>query len=116
MWLGHMSERGMAVLGKRNLLSGQSTGKLDFCEHCVFGKQRRVAFGTAVHKTKGTLDYIHSNLWGPSRVPSLGGGRYMLTLIDDFSRKVWVFILKHKNEVFVKFKQWKALIEKQIGK
>lgn len=36
----------------------------------------------------------------------------MLTLIDDFSQKVRVFILKHKNEVFVKFNQLNALIEK----
>ncbi|KAG8480905.1 hypothetical protein CXB51_025479 [Gossypium anomalum] len=46
---------------------------------------------------KGTLEYIHSGLWGPSRVPSRGGANYMLTFIDDFSRKVWAFFLKKKN-------------------
>ena len=40
----------------------------------------------------------------------------MLTFIDDFSRVVWVYMLKHKDEVFTQFKQKKALIEKQIGK
>ena len=40
----------------------------------------------------------------------------MLTFIDDYSRKVWVYILKHKNDVFGKFKQWKAMIEKQTRK
>lgn len=75
---------------------------MDFCEHCVFGKQKRVSFKSpAVHKTKGTLDYIHSDLWGPSRVPSKGGARYMLTFIDDFSRKVWVYFLKQKSDVFL---------------
>jgi len=33
------------------------------------------------------VHYIHSDLWGPSRVPSKGGPRYMMTFIDDFSRK-----------------------------
>ncbi|XXG58369.1 hypothetical protein AAC387_Pa04g0693 [Persea americana] len=116
MRLGHMSERGMDELTKQGLLCGQKTRKLDFCEHCIFGKQCRVKFRTAVHRTKGTLDYIHSDLWGPSRVPSLGGGLYMLTFIDDYSRKVWVYILKHKREAFVQFKQWKAMVEKQTGK
>ena len=116
MRLGHMSERGMDELTKQGLLCGQKTGKLDFCEHCIFGKQCRVKFRTAVHRTKGTLDYIHSDLWGPSRVPSLGGGLYMLTFIDDYSRKVWVYILKHKHEAFAQFKQWKAMVEKQTGK
>nr|GEV94323.1 retrotransposon protein, putative, Ty1-copia subclass [Tanacetum cinerariifolium] len=45
-----------------------------------------------------------------------GGKRYMLTIIDDFSRKVWVFFLKHKNEVFPTFKEWKVLIKNQTRK
>ena len=117
MRLGHMGEKGLTLLSKRGLLCGQSTGKMEFCEHCVFGKQKRVSFQTpAVHKTKGTLDYIHSDLWGPSRIPSKGGARYMLTFIDDYSRKVWVYFLKQKSDVFLTFKQWKILIEKQTGK
>ena len=78
----------MTVLSKQGLLGGQKTVKLDFCEDCVFGKQRRVKFSTAVHRIKGTLDYVHSDLWGPSRVVSKGGSPYILTFIDDFSRKV----------------------------
>ena len=61
------------------------------------------------------LEYIHSDLWGPSRVPSKGGANYMLTFIDDFSRKVWAFFLKQKSDVFSAFKSWKIMIEKQTG-
>lgn len=53
---------------------------------------------------------------GPSHVPSKDGARYMLTFIDDFLRKVWLYFLKHKNDVYLTFKQWKVLIEKQTGK
>ena len=116
MRLGHMSEKGMAELSKRGLLDGQSISKLEFCEHCVFGKQRRVRFAKGIHKTKGTLDYVHSDLWGPSRVPSKGGANYMLTIIDDYSRKVWVFFLKQKSDVLSTFKEWKTMIEKQTSK
>ncbi|KAG8489165.1 hypothetical protein CXB51_017148 [Gossypium anomalum] len=42
MRLGHMSENGMVELSKRGLLDGQGIYKLNFCEHCVFGKQKRV--------------------------------------------------------------------------
>ncbi|GAV58760.1 gag_pre-integrs domain-containing protein [Cephalotus follicularis] len=106
MRLGHMSEKGMNNLSKRGLLGGNSVGKLDFCEHCIYGKQKRVNFSTGIHGTNGTFDYIHSYLWGPSGVPSKGGGaRYMLTFIDDFFMKVWVYFLKYKINVFVTFKQ-----------
>ncbi|KAG8499930.1 hypothetical protein CXB51_006489 [Gossypium anomalum] len=70
MRLGHMSENGMVELSKRGLLDGQGICKLNFCEHYVFGKQKRVRFTRGIHNTKGTLDYIHSNLWGSSRVSS----------------------------------------------
>ena len=114
--LGHMSERGLHVWSKQGLLCGQKTRKLDFCEHYVFGKQQRVSFGIGVHKTKDTLDYIHSDVCGPSQVLSKGGASYLLTLIDNYSRKVWVYPLKRKSDVFATFKQWKTMIEKQIGK
>nr|GEU89796.1 retrovirus-related Pol polyprotein from transposon TNT 1-94 [Tanacetum cinerariifolium] len=55
-------------------------------------------------------------LQGSSHVTSREGKRYMLTIIDDFSRKVWVFFLKHKDEVFPTFKEWKMLIENQTRK
>ncbi|GKV43027.1 hypothetical protein SLEP1_g50368 [Rubroshorea leprosula] len=116
MRLGHMSERGMMELSKRGLLCGRKIGKLDFCEHYVYGKQCRLQFGKGVHQTQGTVDYIHSDLWGPSPVASKGGVVYMLTFIDDYSRKVWVYTLKSKSDVFLTFKQWKTLIEKQTGK
>ena len=116
MRLGHMSERGMTVLSKRGLLCGEQTTSLDFCEHCVLGKQCRVKFSTRTHSTKSTLDYIHSDLWGPAQVPSKGGALYFLTFIDDYSRKVWVYFLKRKSDVFETFRKWKALVENQTGR
>ncbi|KAG8472722.1 hypothetical protein CXB51_034750 [Gossypium anomalum] len=58
MRLGHMSENDMVELSKRGLLDGQGICKLNFCEHCVFGKQKRVRFTRGIHNTKGTLEYI----------------------------------------------------------
>ena len=45
-----------------------------------------------IHNTKGNLDYIHSNLWGPSRVPCKKGVSYILTIIDDFPKKFGVLL------------------------
>ena len=75
------------------------------------GKQTRVKFQTGQHSTLVVLDYIHSDLWGPATVPSNGGHRYFVSFIDDFSRKVWVYFLKYKSEVFNIFKEFKTLVE-----
>jgi hypothetical protein len=61
-----MSEQGLHELCKRGLLDENSISKLKFCEYCVFGKHKRVLFNTSTHKSKGILDYVYSNLWGPS--------------------------------------------------
>jgi len=82
------------ILSKRGLLRSKGMGKLDLCDHCVFEKQKRVRFPTATHCPKGTIDYIHSDLWGPSTVSSFGEKRYMLTFVDDFSRRIWVYFLR----------------------
>jgi transposase InsO family protein len=112
--LGHMSDKGLTLLKKQNLLDGYKGHPLKFCEHCVFGKQTRVKFSKeGVHTTKDRLDYIHSDLWGPNRVLSKSGGRFYMTLIDDHSRMVWVYILKSKDEAFPTFIKWKAMVEKQ---
>eukprot|EP01018_Ginkgo_biloba_P002375 Gb_15908 [translate_table: standard] len=46
---------------------------------------------------------------------SLGGARYFLTFIDDYSRKVWIYPLREKSQKFAVFKQFKELVERQTG-
>ncbi|GJZ49158.1 retrotransposon protein, putative, ty1-copia subclass [Tanacetum coccineum] len=108
-------EAGLQVLEKQ-VFGKKSLGKLDFCENCVLGKSHRVSFGVGRHTTQGVIDYVHSDLWGPSQVESLGGKRYFLSIVDDYSRRVWVYILRFKHEAFGKFKEWKQLVENQTGR
>lgn len=52
-------------------------------------------------------------MWGPSEISSLGDSRYYVTFIDDSSRRVWTYFLKHKSDVFFIFKTWKAMVENE---
>jgi hypothetical protein len=49
------------------------------------------------------------------RRPRAKGGVFAFAP-TDFSRKVWVYFLKHKNDALTAFKQWKALVENQTDK
>ena len=60
--LGHVSKRGLNELSNKDLLGNDKLGTLNFCENCIFGKSNRVKFGNAIHKTKGILNYIHTDL------------------------------------------------------
>ena len=106
----------MRELHKRNLLTGIKSCKLDFCKYCIMGKQYRVRFKTVTHKTKGILDYMHSDIWEPVRTPSKRGAQYFMSFIDDYSRKTWVYFLKNKSEAFAKFKIWKVEVKNQTDR
>ena len=55
-------------------------------------------------------------MFGPVPIPSLGKYLYYVSFIDDFSRNIWIYFLRKKSEVFVKFKEFKALVENQLEK
>ncbi|PHU17199.1 hypothetical protein BC332_12894 [Capsicum chinense] len=99
MRLAHAGGKSLKILSDQEFLKGAKSGNLEFCEHCVKGKQTRVKFGTTIHNTKGILDYEHSDVWGASKTPSLGGKHYFITFVYDFSRRVWVYTMKTKDEV-----------------
>ena len=58
---------------------------------------------------------VHTDLWDPFLVASLGGSQYYITFIDDCSKKVWIYFLKNKSKVFNTFKIWKARVETETG-
>ncbi|XP_062086297.1 uncharacterized mitochondrial protein AtMg00300-like [Humulus lupulus] len=109
MWhkrLGHMSHKGLLELGKQGLLDSKDINDIKFCDTCVIGKSHRLKSSNSIHRTKSILDYIHSDLWGsPQVLFSLGKAHYLLSIIDDYSRKVWVYFLKTKDEAFGKFRE-----------
>ena len=104
-----MREKGMKVMLFKDKLLGLKSIDLDFCEDCVYGKQRRVSF-SKVRKTpkEEMLELVHTDVWGKALVPYLRGSLYFVNSIDDSSRKFWIYFLKHKPDVFNVFKKWLA--------
>lgn len=87
---GHANLGYLSYMQRHNLVKGMpSISKIeDVCEGCMMGKQTREPFPQegAWRATK-PLELIHTDVCGPMKTPSIGGNRYMLTFIDDYSRK-----------------------------
>ena len=82
--LGHMSEKGLQVLFKKELLPGLKGTHLKTCVHCLAGKQHRVSFHKNVASRKeNVLELIHSDVCGPLKVRTHSGALYFVTFIDD---------------------------------
>ncbi|KAJ0390583.1 hypothetical protein ATCC90586_011215 [Pythium insidiosum] len=66
-------------------------------------------------KTSMPFELVHSDVMGPIKPPSKGGAKYLVTFIDDFSRRVYVNVIKSKAEVFRCFKEFVAMVRTQYG-
>lgn len=85
------------------------------CGVCLEGKQSRKPFNSSSSRSSKVLELVHSDVCGPINVDSFGGSRYFVTFLDDFSRKVVVYIIKQKSDVFAKLKEYKCMAENQTG-
>ena len=84
-----MSEKGMKVMLSKDKLPWLKSIDLDFCEDCIYEKQKRVSFSKARKTLKAKrLELVHTDVWGKASVVSLRGSLYFVTFIDDSSRKV----------------------------
>ena len=68
----------------------------DVCDACPLARQTRDSFPTSIHKASFLFELIHCDLRGPYSVPSSCGAVYFLTLVDDYSRAMWVYLLQNK--------------------
>ena len=119
--LGHLNLQDVKKLASKNMVEGMSVNSSNSvsvtdCEGCALGKQTRLPFPSSSSKTANVLDLVHSDVCGPMSVASVGGSSYFITFIDDFSRYVWVHIIKRKSDALEKFKSFLALIENQTDR
>ena len=88
--LNHDSMHTIAKLIYKNLIIGLSKFNINFdhiCGVCQLGKQTRGSFKSKnIVSTTRTLELLHMDLLGPTRTTSLGGKKYALVIVDDFSR------------------------------
>ncbi|GJU66512.1 retrotransposon protein, putative, ty1-copia subclass [Tanacetum coccineum] len=76
----------------------------------------RKSFPHRPERATDLLGIIHTDVCGPLRHVSRQGASYFITFTDDYSRYGYVYLLKHKHEVFETFKVFKNEVENQLGK
>ena len=79
-----MSEKGMQILHSRKLLPNMKQVSSELYENYVYGKPKRVRFlRVGKQKKSEKLELVHTDVWGPAQVQSLGASCYYVTFIDD---------------------------------
>ncbi|GJY31536.1 retrotransposon protein, putative, ty1-copia subclass [Tanacetum coccineum] len=104
--LGHISKKRIEKLQHDGLLDSIGIKSLEKCVSCMFGNMVRKPYSHQVERAKDLLGLIHTDVCGPFKIMSRQGASYFVTFTDDFSRYGYVYLLKHKNEVFETFKEF----------
>ena len=119
--LGHLNIRAVKQLFKKNMVSGVTLSEKhlkstpSICKCCVKGKMQHSPLPKASTRKSEILELVHSDLWGPAPVMSLGGKFYFISFTDDSARYSWIGYLRKKSEAFETFKCWHKEVERQTG-
>jgi transposase InsO family protein len=62
------------------------------------------------------LNLIHSNVWGPSPINSIGGSRYFVVFVDGYSRYSWVFLMSSRDEFLNIYRNFVNMVKNQFSK
>lgn len=85
------------------------------CDISALAKHHKSTYSPRVYTPTTPFALIHSDIWGASRVSTLNGKKWFVTLIDGHTRVSWVFLLKEKSEVETIFKKIYNIVQTQFN-
>ena len=83
------------------------------CHVCHLSKQKHLSFQSRQNMCSAAFDLVHIDTWGPFSVPTNDGFKYFLTIVDDFSRATWIYLLKNKSDVLHVFPAFINMVHTQ---
>jgi len=86
------------------------------CDICQMSRQKKLPFSLSKNNAKALFDLIHVDIWAPFSTSFIHGFKYFSTILDDYSRHVWVVMFKLKLEASDKVKSFVHMIENQFEK
>jgi len=122
LWHKHLSHVHFDFLNKvvsKDLVVGLPKIKFEndkLCDACQKGKQTRVSFKPKnIVSTSKPLEFLHLDLFRPSRTRSLGGNCYGFVIVDDFFRFTWTLFLSSNDDTFEAFSKFANVIQNQLS-
>nr|GEX90444.1 hypothetical protein [Tanacetum cinerariifolium] len=116
--LSHLNFDYINLLSKKDIVIGLPKLKYvkdQLCSSCELSKSKRSSFKSkAIPSSKGRLNLFHMDLCGPMRVASINGKKYILVIVDDYSRYMWTLFLRSKDEAPKVLKDFPTMIQRNL--
>src|SRR3954469_1472579 len=119
MWHCHLSHIGVKRMKKLHadgILESLDYESLDACEPCLLGKMTKTPFSGTMERATDLLEIIHTDVCDPMNIKARDKYHYFLTFTDDLSRYGYIYLMKHKSEMFEKFKEFQSEVENHRDK
>lgn len=118
--LAHVDPSAIKYMSKNDIVTGIDLTNSGFtfntCDGCIMGKGHRTPIPRrSKSSTTRLLELIHSDVNSPMEVASIGGSRYFVSFVDDYSKWTVVYSMKAKSQTFEIFKKFHTYAEKHTG-
>ncbi|KAK2999227.1 hypothetical protein RJ639_023968 [Escallonia herrerae] len=101
LWHRHMGNPSSQPLIHLPTVSVVSPSLKTICDVCCRAKHSRTVFPDSISRAMDIFGLVHCDIWGiwgPYRVSTISGTKYFLTIVDDYSRAVWVYLMHDKGQ------------------
>lgn len=92
-----------------------SSIELKICTICPLAKQHRLPFPHSTSMSSLPFQLLHVDIWGPFKIPTRDRNRFFVTIVDDCTRMLWLFLIKLKSDVCVILANFFTLVHTQFG-
>lgn len=117
IFLGHPSLTTMKHMGGiTEKFTEEMVRELEQCEVCFKAKQCREPFSVLNRRTDSLFDLVHVDLWGSYATENLCSTKYMLTIVEDYSRVTWTYLLDSKEKIYEVFHTYIKMVQTQFGR
>ncbi|KAK3005577.1 hypothetical protein RJ639_016411 [Escallonia herrerae] len=86
------------------------------CYVCCRAKHSRTIFPDSTSRAMDIFGLVHCDIWGPYRVSTIFGTKYFLTIVDDYSRVVWVYLMHDKGQTGTLLRNFCNMVHTQFSK
>lgn len=98
------------VLSKNKIPFVIESNNGEVCDACQKGKSHQLPYSRSTSVSSSPLELVFSDVWGPATT-FVGRNTYYVSFIDDFNKFIWIYLLRHKSEVFQRFHDFQNTIE-----
>ena len=116
LWHRSLGHGSITTVHHISFLSNKDLKNVRDCNIITLAKQHRLPFSTSEISTIRILYFLHLDLWGPYRQMCYTRASFMLTIVDDYSRATWTYLLSHKSQALTIFKHFLNMIFTQFQK